>query len=107
MEEDHRRCTGSGAEQSGQGCKGTSAGVAKRSQSDDPPSVPSSGTKRKLLDIYDESRLDGFVDDSSAMQDAIDKVFDKSSSPETSKKVFLRSQLQQLHKELVGIAEVR
>eukprot|EP00892_Ulva_mutabilis_P007666 jgi/Ulvmu1/5271/UM022_0065.1 len=67
--------------------------------------VHAAGSKRKVQDIYDEGRLAGFIDDASAIAPAVDKVLDKASSAETSKKVFLRSQIQQVNKELVAIAE--
>lgn len=110
MEEEHQRRIddGGGAERSNHDQNGASAGAQQQQskQAGDEPAISTLCSKRKITDIYDESRLDGFVDDASAMQDAIKDVLDKASSPETSKKVFLRSQLQHLNKELVGIAEV-
>lgn len=108
MEEEHRRrIDDAGAGRLNQDQHGASATTQQGNKTGDAPAISACQRKRKVTDIYDESRLDRFVDDASAMQDAIKDVLDKASSPETSKKIFLRSQLQHLHKGLVGIAEVR
>lgn len=62
--------------------------------------------KRVIAEIYDECRIEGFVDDASVVQKVLTKVLEKSATSETSKKLFLRSQLQSLRKELGRIAEV-
>ena len=106
QEADRRRVPTSGAEPSGQEAVDTPVSALHRSQADEQGEKHSYGTKRKFIDIYDESRLGGFIDDASAMGNALDKVLDKSSSAETSKRTFIRQQVQQLNKELLGIAEV-